>query len=208
MEDKFNYISEAPEVLLLAVCVLLISIKLKSKYGKILSIFFLCMVLYFFRGWNGRIENVDSSILYAPCDGVVKKIIENETHIHIMIFLNIHNIHVQYVPFDCTVKEMKYHKGKFHPAYILEKSQYNERMEYTLHNNIFGNVKFIQIAGQVARRIKSFVAVEDKLDTLSPIGLIKFGSRCDLIIPKNVNIQLLIKENDRIRIGSSVLRLK
>lgn len=203
-----NYISHAPEVLFLALFLIYVSFKTRYRYTRVCSVIFLCMVLYFFRGWDNTIANPSPTTLYCPCDGVVKNIVEKDNHFHIMIFLNIHNIHVQYTPFHCTVKDMKYHKGSFHPAYLLEKSQYNERMEYTLYNPYFGNVTFVQIAGQIARRIKSFVTVNDSVSPLSPIGLIKFGSRCDLLIPKHTNLRIMVKPNDRIRIGNPIAELK
>jgi phosphatidylserine decarboxylase len=80
---------------------------------------------------------------------------------------------------------------------MLEKSQYNERTEYVLENATFGDVIFVQIAGQLARRIVSFVKEGQDVTAMSPIGLIKLGSRCDVYVQG----ESLVKKGDRMRIG-------
>jgi phosphatidylserine decarboxylase len=122
--------------------------------------------------------------------------------VQICIFLNIHNTHIQYSPFDCTVKSIQHKEGSFHPAYLLQKSKYNERTEYILYNNVFGDVKFVQIAGQLARRIVSLVKTGEQVPAMAPIGLIKLGSRCDVYVKG----QLLVKKGDRVRIGDPLVR--
>lgn len=166
-------------------------------------------MLWFFRGWNNTKKEYNNNILYSPCEGKIENIIETDEYIHIMIFLNIHNIHVQYAPFNCVVKNMTYVKGTFYPAYMLEKSKYNERQEYVLQHPLFGDVLFKQIAGQVARRIKSFVKEGEHLKVFEPIGMIKFGSRCDIIIPKKKffnNTKVLCSKNDNVKIGCALVK--
>jgi phosphatidylserine decarboxylase len=164
-------------------------------------------MLWFFRGWKNENTEYHNNILYSPCEGRIENIIETDEFIHIMIFLNIHNIHVQYAPLNCIVKKMKYIKGTFYPAYMFEKSKYNERQEYILQHPLFGDVVFKQIAGQVARRIQPFVKEGDHLKVFEPIGLIKFGSRCDLILSRkgqNNNIKVLCHKNEKIKIGQAL----
>jgi phosphatidylserine decarboxylase len=132
----------------------------------------------------------------------VSDIIQHGDMVQICVFLNIHNTHVQYSPFDCTVKSIQHKDGTFHPAYLLQKSKFNERTEYILHNNVFGNVKFVQIAGQLARRIVSFVEEGERVLAMAPIGLIKLGSRCDVYVRGN----LLVSKGDRVRIGDPLVR--
>lgn len=204
-----NYIIFAPEYIFIFACLICIGLYLKSKWILIASTIIFMMLLCFFRPWNGKqVNHVDPTTLYCPCDGIVKdiKIINNK--IQIIIFLNVHNIHVQYTPFNCQVTSIRYHKGTFHPAYILEKSQYNERMEYTLTNEYFGPITFIQIAGQLARRIVSFVSKNQQLQSLDPLGLIKFGSRCDIIVPLNCNrYNIMIQQGQRVHIGDELIRI-
>lgn len=198
-----NYICYAPEYSFIFIVLLMLSVYMKSnKLAVIACIFFLCL-LYFFQGANIVAKQNDKNILYCPCDGTVSAIIPHKEYIQICVFLNVHNTHVQYAPFDCTVKSIKHIPGSFHPAYLLEKSQYNERTEYVLHNKVFGDVPFVQIAGQLARSIVTFVEESNTVSTMEPIGLIKLGSRCDIYVPHGLTI--LVKEGDRVRIGDPLV---
>ena len=117
--------------------------------------------------------------------------------------MNIHNVHVQYAPLGGRVKSITHKAGEFHPAYFFEKSQYNERVETILETAV-GDIKVVQLAGQVARRIVSFLNVGEEIARGQPIGLIKFGSRVDMWIPSaNIN-KIHVKEGDRLRIGEPV----
>jgi len=198
-----NYISYAPEYSFLFIILLMLSVYMKSnKLAVVACIFFLCL-LYFFQGANIVAKQNDKNTLYCPCDGIVSAIIPHENYTQVCVFLNVHNTHVQYAPFDCTVKSIKHIPGSFHPAYLLEKSQYNERTEYVLHNAVFGDVPFVQIAGQLARSIVSFVKELDTVRVMEPLGLIKLGSRCDIYVPRG-NL-ILVQEGDRVRIGDPLV---
>jgi len=198
-----NYISYAPEYSFLFIILLMLSVYMKSnKLAVAACIFFLCL-LYFFQGANIVARQNDKNTLYCPCDGTVSAIIPHEDYTQVCVFLNVHNTHVQYAPFDCTVKSIKHIPGSFHPAYLLEKSQYNERTEYVLHNDVFGDVPFVQIAGQLARSIVTFVKELDTVRVMEPLGLIKLGSRCDIYVPRG-NL-ILVQEGDRVRIGDPLV---
>lgn len=203
-----NYIAYAPEYYLIFGCILFFAVLLKhTKLAIIACILSLC-ILYFFQGASKEridhvLHNLDKNTVYCPCDGTVSGIIKHENYTQICVFLNVHNTHVQYAPFDCTVKSIKHIPGSFHPAYLLEKSQYNERTEYILHNAVFGDIPFVQIAGQLARSIVTFVEESDTVQTMEPIGLIKLGSRCDIYVPHGLTI--LVKEGDRVRIGDPLV---
>ena len=89
-----------------------------------------------------------------------------------------------------------YEKGSFHPAYILNKSRYNERNETIMYvPQIDDEIKIVQIAGQLARRIVTYPKKDDELDRGELIGIIKLGSRVDLFIPHN-KIKLLVNVGD------------
>jgi phosphatidylserine decarboxylase len=202
-----TYIHHAFDLIFVVVIFFGIGLLRKSKTLIIASFILLLCLFYFFRGWNNNVKHIDDTVLYCPCDGIVKDIVDRGNHIHVVIFLNIHNIHAQYAPFKCRVEKIQHKLGSFHPAYLLEKSIYNERVEYTLLNDVFGKVGFVQIAGQVARRIVSFLKEGVEIEGLSPIGLIKLGSRCDLHIPKQRGLELLTSINNRIRIGDPIAKI-
>lgn len=206
-----NYIYTSPFLMLCLLVVFFISTLVVKSYAipTIISITCVLFTLYFFRGWTKSHDFVvDENVLYCPCDGIIKRVIETPHYFHVMIFLNIHNIHVQYSPFNCKVRDMKYFKGTFYPAYLLEKSEYNERQHYILSNKVFGDVVFTQIAGQIARRIQSFVEKGESITTLEPLGIIKFGSRCDLVIKKQSNMNMVRNIGDRVHIGDKLFIIK
>jgi len=195
-----NYIVYAPEYYILFACALVAAVWSDCLTLVLLVCGLFALVLYFFQGASHiRRGPIDSSALYCPCDGVVAAIVPHARYTQICVFLNVYNTHVQYAPFACTVKIIQHTPGSFHPAYLLTKSQYNERTEYVLSNPVFGDVLFVQIAGQLARRIVSFVKPEQSLAPLEPLGLIKLGSRCDIYVPNEATIHKSV--GDRARIG-------
>jgi phosphatidylserine decarboxylase len=234
-----NYLfSHAPEfvivvavLLLSGVVVLLLVTKKKSGSAKVVvvagwslvatSLIFLAALLTFFRGWSpppslaalSRAER--RRRLFCPCDGVIRDVIIDDDAagtIRIVVFLNVHNVHVQYAPCDGVVTALRYRPGSFHPAYLLEKSVYNERMEYDLwSDDAFGGVTVVQIAGQLARRIVPLVSQGDAVRAFEqPMGLIKLGSRCDIIVSSSLRHALVtdvVQKGRRVHIGDTLLLL-
>lgn len=196
-----NYIGYAPEYLAILAALWILALRFKSITLTVLSLIVTIYIVWFFQGALSLPTDIDPTILYSPCDGVVTDIIQHDNMVQISIFLNIFNTHVQYSPFNCTVKRITHKDGSFNPAYLLQKTQFNEQTQYILHNNVFGNVLFVQIAGQFARSIVSFVKEGDQVTAMTPIGLIKLGSRCDIYVKGN----LLVKKGDRIRIGDPLV---
>jgi len=209
---KFNnYISYAPETLIVSGIFIICGFIFNSKWLLFIGIFMIVLMLTFYRGASieNKLKDVDLNTMISPCDGKVLNIVEHEKEekIQISIFLNVHNIHVQYVPINGKILSIKYFPGTFHPAYMFQKSQYNERME-TLFETGYGEIKLVQIAGLVARRIVSFHEEKQEVKKGAPLGLIKFGSRVDIWIPKNSVKKLLIKKDDRVHIGDQIVELK
>jgi phosphatidylserine decarboxylase len=128
---------------------------------------------------------VTKNLLTSPADGIILSIIETDNNIQIAIFLSILDVHVQYSPCDGTIVAQRYKTGEFHPAYIMKKSRYNERMETDIMTADGNMITVIQIAGQLANRIETFVHKGMMVSRGCRLGIIKFGSRVDLIVPKN-----------------------
>jgi phosphatidylserine decarboxylase len=189
-----NYINYSIETLLISLALLIFGIYYKNLFLIIISILIFILTFIFFRGWKNTITTPKNNIVYCPCEGKILSVKKDNYNYHIAIFLNLHNIHVQYIPIAGKLIKLKYKKGKFYPAYFFEKSNYNERMISYIETN-YGIIEFHQIAGQIARRIKVFKKEGDILKPLDPYGLIKFGSRCDLKIP----IDNFVLNNDLIK---------
>jgi phosphatidylserine decarboxylase len=207
MYHKLNYISYAPEALLIPLLCILISVFKKAyKIALVFTTALLCLLL-FYRGISSadyeNIKQTPQNHIVSPCEGKVLKITQDSKNIHIAIFLNVHNVHVQYFPIKGTIKSIVHKDGEFHPAYMFEKSKYNERVETTLQT-LIGDVRIIQIAGLIARRIVSFGSEGQQVQRGDPLGLIKFGSRVDISVPRYNIAKVLPKEGDNIRIGETL----
>lgn len=136
------------------------------------------------------------SIITSPSDGKILKISETEDDFYkIAIYLSPLDVHVQWYPVDGIIKNTIYRKGAFNLAYIMEKSDYNERMSTIIQSN-HGVVRVDQIAGQVARRIVNWSISNSYVKRGNLMGMIKLSSRVDLYLPKN-KVKLFVKENDR-----------
>ena len=161
-------------------------------------LFFGLFTAYFFRNPKREIDQDENSVV-APADGKVIKIQDsheddfskNET-ILISIFMNIFNVHINRVPISGTVAKIKYHPGKFFNASFDKASKHNERCSMLIKtkNDVF--VLVVQIAGLVARRIISYPRVGDELVKGKRYGLIRFGSRLDVYMPKGSEIAVKI----------------
>lgn len=134
----------------------------------------------------------DEESIVASSDGVVKQILElPDGRVRVVAFLNIFNQHLQFYPVSGVIEAMEYKKGSFHPAYLLEKSQYNERCLTRIRTKK-GTVDITQIAGQVARRIVNHSKVGEQVRQGDYMGMIKLSSRVDLEFSKNYQIQVKI----------------
>lgn len=186
--------------------VIALALFLKWNKTAIAATAVLVLLLFFYRGWvpGNDFAPKDNEIV-SPCDGRILNIRHHRGHLHIAIFLNVHNIHVQYAPIKGKIESQHHFSGTFVPAYMFEKSMLNERLETgikTRHGRIF----MTQIAGLLARRIVAFKRPGERIRAGEPIGLIKFGSRVDLWIPDNRGFVLDPKWRigSRIRIGETV----
>jgi len=133
--------------------------------------------------------------IISPADGKITNIIYKNNRTSIVITLNLWNKHYQISPVDGIVKEIKYKKGKFLNAVFNKRATFeNERNEITINN-----IKVIQIAGLLARRIKCCVKEKQKIKKGEKIGRIAFGSQVILELPGKLNIK-----KGRIKIGEMI----
>ena len=110
-----------------------------------------------------------------------------DTYTQVSVFLNVFNVHVNRVPFGGTVKQVIYHPGKFLNAALDKASEENERSTTLVETEDGKEYAFVQIAGFVARRILNDLKENDVVETGQHMGIIRFGSRVDVYLPKGVN---------------------
>ncbi len=175
-------------------------------YG--LGAFFLLvavLVLNFFRDPDRIIPAAPEAIV-SPADGRVVEI-QEETFEgwrvrRVSIFMSPLDVHVNRSPIGGTVREVSYHKGAFRIASEPRASVENERNVFTVEGEQ-GRVVVKQIAGALARRIVFWKRPGDRLERGERVGLIKFGSRVDLLVDPGV--ELRVKVGEHVRAGSSIL---
>lgn len=164
----------------------------------IIITFLILFSFYFYRKPYIYNKKFKDNILYSPCYGKVLKIIENENNYYISIFLRPYDIHYQYYPISGIVKDIIHDlTGNFNLAYELNKSNDNEKYIHYIQTK-YGEIVIYQIAGYLTRRIVHYKEKNDKVKTGDLLGLIKLGSRIDIIIPKK-NFILTVKEKDIVK---------
>lgn len=185
---------------------ILISVFIGSWWLFFATIIIAFVLLAFFRGWCGAPPG-DEWVM-SPCDGKILDIREGpDNTLHIAIFLNVHNIHVQYMPVSGKLISIKHIPGTYEPAYSFNKSMFNERVETIIQSHKGGLIKITQIAGMLARRIKSLYATGAELNQGAAFGLIKLGSRVDIYLPAD-RVQILNwRAGDRIYIGDKIAKI-
>lgn len=165
-------------------------------------------MLYFFRDPERKTPEGEG-LLISPADGkiiLIRDIFENE-HLkkdskQISIFMSPLNVHVNRSPYDGKVKEVKHNKGRFLAAYKDDASLKNENIEMVLETR-YGNILVRQVAGYVARRTVCRVKQGDELRRGERYGIIKFSSRLDVYLPKNIEIK--VKSGDRVKAGETII---
>jgi phosphatidylserine decarboxylase len=162
-------------------------------------------VFYFFRDPE-RIIPADGGAVVSPADGRVV-VVTDEEHAgrpgkRISIFLAIWNVHVNRSPATGTITSLKYCPGKFAAAMRESASTHNEQNVITLATES-GEITFKQIAGLIARRVVCWKKSGDLVARGERIGLVRFGSRADLWLPRDS--ELLVKVGDHVKGGSSVV---
>jgi phosphatidylserine decarboxylase len=156
------------------------------------------LIVQFFR-IPKRTPKFEVNDIVCPADGKVVVIEEveeteyfNDRRIQISIFMSPLNVHQNCNPISGIIKYVKYHKGLFLVAWHPKSSTDNERTTIVTEHANGQEVLFRQIAGAVARRICYYVREDQKVTAAEEFGFIKFGSRVDLLLPLDTQIDVKI----------------
>ena len=165
-----------------------------------LMLIFGVLIVRFFRVPTRVVNVVDNGVL-SPADGTIVYVgnaFEHEffkdERLKISIFMSINNVHVNSFPVSGEISYMAYHPGKYAVAKLPKSSVDNEHNTIVVRNNDI-EVLFRQIAGFVARRIISYPEVGDQVAQGDEVGMIKFGSRVDVFLPKNAIVSVSKGDN-------------
>jgi phosphatidylserine decarboxylase len=158
-------------------------------------------VAFFFRNPN-RVIPPDPKAIVSPADGRVVKIEHVGNVTKMSIFLSIFNVHVNRSPIGGRIDAIEYKPGKFRAAFDHAASVENERNVIMVSD---GELKiiFTQVAGLIARRIVCWKRAGDIVKKGELIGLIRFGSRVDILFPSMAEVT--ITKGARVRGGSTVI---
>ncbi len=171
------------------------------------------LVVWFFRDPHREIP-VEAGAVLAPADGTivgVDEICDDEfvpgRAVRIGIFLSIFNVHVNRMPIAARVIGLHYRPGKLLSALRPESARENEQLAVRIQSTAFPYRRMVvrQIAGQFARRIVCWLKPGDELAVGERFGMIKLGSRTELVLPCEAGIEISAKKGDKVRAGSTVL---
>ena len=162
----------------------------------LLTLFFLA----FFRDPDRKIGNG----IVACADGKIREIKNLDEKdigkcIMISTFMNIHNVHVNRMPLDGKIIDVKSFSGLHLPAFKKE-SEKNERVVLNIQTRI-GKIKIILIAGTVARRIVTYIKKDETIKKGEKIGIIRLGSRVDVYLPLKSVKKIYVKVGNRVKAG-------
>lgn len=169
--------------------------------------------IYFFRDPD-RMTPTRKGLIVSPADGFVQKVdtaappseldMGDEPRARICVFMNVFDVHVNRTPADGIIKRIAYRPGKFLNASLDKASDDNERNSFRLElDDAKDDLAFVQIAGLVARRIVCQVSEGQPVAAGQRVGLIRFGSRVDVYLPKGV--QPLVAEGQTAIAGETVI---
>jgi len=167
----------------------------------LLALFF----LWFFRDPERVVPGAPGAVV-SPADGrvthVAQIVQDGRPHLRISIFLSVFDVHVNRSPIGGVIRHVRYERGKFLNAMNAASAERNEQNIVTVEGEGQTAV-FKQIAGLLARRIVFTKKAGDRVERGERIGMIKFGSRVDVLLDPSANPQ--IKVGDHVKGGSSVL---
>ncbi len=197
--------------ILLFVIATLVLFLVSEKLGWIGVVLTLWCV-FFFRDPE-RVTPLDKGLVVSPADGLVQRIVTStlppeleggdEEYTRVSIFLNVFDVHVNRIPIEGVATKLHYHAGKFFNASLDKASEHNERQSILIETDDNRQVGVVQIAGLIARRIVCDLKEGEKVKTGERFGIIRFGSRVDVYLPKGIEPQVV--EGQKVIGGESII---
>lgn len=209
---KIILIATTSTVILLLLADKLITLEWLRMGVMLVVLFFLVMILQFFRNPK-RVTSLNDNHVIAPVDGkvvVIEEVYEAEyfkdKRLQVSIFMSPINVHVTRYPISGLVKYSKYHPGKYLVAWDPKSSTENERTTVVVENDILGEVLYRQVAGALAKRIVNYAKPGDRAVQGNDAGFIKFGSRVDIYLP--IGTEINVKLNQKAIGGKTIVATK
>lgn len=196
-------------------CVITILLFMIHSFLGLIGLILTSFIVYFFRDPE-RISPDDENVILSVADGVVDVIQEaeapkelklnsKEKYNRVSIFLNTFNVHVQRIPMTGKIEKLEYIQGKYLNITNDKYHEDNERQLCLMKTTKGFDIIFVQIAGMVARRIVCNLKEGQEVKAGERYGCIKFGSRVDLYLPKDIEIK--VKVGQTMIAGETVIGL-
>ena len=194
----------------LAVAVSVLALASAPWWLALPMVVFAGLVINFFRDPERAVPAGDP-LVTAPADGkvvAVTDVIREERYLQracrrVSIFMSPLNVHVNRIPVDGTVSLVQHSSGQFHAAFLDKASEFNEQNAVVVDDARGERLLFVQIAGQLARRIICNVSVGERVRRGERYGMIMFGSRLDLYLPEVVKLHVTV--GDRVTAGETII---
>jgi phosphatidylserine decarboxylase len=176
----------------------------------VLALVLTLFLLNFFRDPD-RLTPPGDHLVTSPADGKVVAVLDGIREDRFLkaecrrvsIFMSPLDVHVNRVPIDGTVVDVARRAGQFHAAYLDKASEFNEQTAVLLEDRRGERVLFVQIAGQLARRVICRLRPGDQVHRAERYGMITFGSRLDLYLPTSVEVR--VRVGDRVTAGTTIV---
>jgi phosphatidylserine decarboxylase len=198
-----------PFIAVFGVFTLLAVFFLEQTWIAAFFLFATVFTVWFFRNPERRTPE-DEGLVISPADGKVIRIDEDFHHEllsqpcrKVSIFMNVFNVHVNRAPYSGTVSMIRYYPGRFLSADLDKASEQNERNALLIRTDDEKDVLTIQIAGLIARRIVCWVNKGAYLKKGERFGMIRFGSRLEVFLPKEARISVAV--GDKVKAGETPL---
>lgn len=206
---KIIVISMLVFVAILFITDFFIEIEWLRKSVMIVFLLIFVLILQFFRNPK-RVILENSDHILAAVDGkvvVIEEVKESEyfqdKRRQISIFMSPLNVHVTRYPISGKIIYSKYHPGKYLVAWHPKSSQENERTTVVIESAQIGQILYRQIAGAMAKRIVNYAIKGEQVNQGEDSGFIKFGSRVDIFIP--LDMQVNVSLNEKVKGGETII---
>ncbi len=161
-----------------------------------------CVLVFFLIFFRDPERTIAEGVI-APADGKIRDIKQENNQCLISTFMEVNNVHVNRMPLDGRIIKMTHFPG-YHLRAWKKESEFNERVIIKVETAI-GEMTVIQIAGLIARRVYPYIKEGDVLKKGDRIGIIRLGSRVDVILPADTIQSIPVKIGDPIKAGEDTI---
>ena len=209
VNNQWPVAKEGLPFIILGCAVTAVFIYLHWSFFSVLTGIITLFTVFFFRD-PSRNNEADENAVLAPADGAILEVVDisddnplKEPAKKISIFMSVFNVHVNRVPISGTIKNIIYNPGRFFSANLDKASHYNENNRVIMETSGLKKIVVIQIAGLIARRIACWIKEGDHVKAGQRFGLIRFGSRLEVYIPGNSQIN--VWPGQKVRAGETII---